>query len=832
MKNFEKIFKIATGNQPYPYQKKLALNRVLPQVLEVPTGAGKTSAVTMTWVWRRCFASDEVKIVTPRRLIYCLPMRVLVEQTFDCIAKWLKRLEKEFLPGEKPELVKLLGGEIGSSEFDWANYPEKNMIVVGTQDMLLSRALNRGYGASIFRCPKEFGIINNDCLWVIDEIQLMGSGLATTVQLQAFREMLGTIGCAGTVWMSATLQKDWLTTVDFDSHQKISTEEKFSIEAEDRANTHLKKRLIARKVPVKTESKIENSKGLAKEVFHHHEKGTRTIAVLNTVKRAKELYGEINKLCKDKKNIDKSGVRLVLLHSHFRPGDRKEALDRALDKPEEPGTIVVSTQVIEAGVDISSRTLFTELAPWASMVQRFGRCNRKGEYEKSDVFWIDEKDNQSQKDMEKNALPYKLSDLRASKRNLIKLEYVSPDSLRELDIGYEMEHGLVLRKKDLVELFDTTPDLTGLDIDISRFIRETDEFNVQVFWRDFEGEEPSKDEPSPDRKELCTAPIGDVRGLIKESKKKKKVRFWKWDFLEKKWEEIQDEREVFPGITLMLHSKTGFYTKDLGWSLKRKGEFIEPIPVPAEATQQRSLDGDELSEGKWMTIKKHTDLVVNEAKSILQNLSIPVEHRNNILEAARWHDAGKAHEIFQKTMRGWDKDKNNDKDIKIFTKPPPPEIQNQLLAKCPKHNIGHERPGFRHELASGILALTHGKDDLVAYLAAAHHGKVRLSIRSFPGESKPPKSGTRFARGIWDKELVPPKSLNGETFNCIDVGGGVEIPPTPIDLSYMELGDTNSGESWLSRMLRLRDSSKIGTFRLAFFENIIKSADERASGGK
>ena len=41
--------------------------------------------------------------------------------------------------------------------------------------------------------------------------------------------------------------------------------------------------------------------------------------------------------------------------------------------------IAVCTQVIEAGVDISARTMWTEVAPWPSLVQRLGRLNRFGE---------------------------------------------------------------------------------------------------------------------------------------------------------------------------------------------------------------------------------------------------------------------------------------------------------------------------------------------------------------------------------------------------------------------------------------------------------------------
>jgi len=131
------------------------------------------------------------------------------------------------------------------------------------------------------------------------------------------------------------------------------------------------------------------------------------------------------------------------------------------------------------------------------------------------------------------------------------------------------------------------------------------------------------------------------------------------------------------------------------------------------------------------------------------------------------------------------------------------------------------RKYFRHELASGLLALLNGKEDIICYLAAAHHGKVRLSIRSMPDEYRPESETIHFARGVWDGDLVP------ET----DLGGGIEVPPTVINLSSMELGETVSGRSWLARMIELRDSTSIGVFRLGYLESLLKAADERSSGG-
>jgi CRISPR-associated endonuclease/helicase Cas3 len=55
----------------------------------------------------------------------------------------------------------------------------------------------------------------------------------------------------------------------------------------------------------------------------------------------------------------------------------------------------------------------------------------------------------------------------------------------------------------------------------------------------------------------------------------------------------------------------------------------------------------------------------------------------------------------------------------------------------------------------------------------------------------------------------------------------MKVPETKLDLSYMQLGESSRGESWTSRMLDMRD--EFGIFKLAYFESLMKAADERAS---
>ncbi len=73
---FESFFRQATGYSAYPYQKELARQPMQSRLVHVPTGAGKTAAAILAWLWQL----REDRTETPRRLVYCLPMRVLVEQ--------------------------------------------------------------------------------------------------------------------------------------------------------------------------------------------------------------------------------------------------------------------------------------------------------------------------------------------------------------------------------------------------------------------------------------------------------------------------------------------------------------------------------------------------------------------------------------------------------------------------------------------------------------------------------------------------------------------------------------------------------------------------------
>ena len=772
---FREFFRQAEQVEPYPFQETLAGEEIQSRAICVPTGAGKTAAVVLAWLWR--LRDDPGR--TPRRLVYCLPMRTLVEQTRDKARKWRDRVAPDL------EVYTLMGGEVGDR---WEVEPERPAILVGTQDMLLSRALNRGYAMSRYKWPVDFGLLNNDCLWVCDEVQLMGSGLGTTTQLQAWREEMGGFGPRATWWMSATMDTSHLATVD--AVGLVDALRITELGNEDRSNGGLAKRLNAPKKLTRAPESCQTAAGIAQFVIDNHAAGSQSLVILNRVARARETYDALNR-------IAKQSLDIRLLHSRFRGHERLGWSKLLSDGIPAGGRVLVATQVVEAGVDISSALLVTDLAPYTGLVQRFGRCNRAGELDEGRIFWVDRTGEE--------ASPYEPEDLEQSRSLIAELDSARINDLPRPPDGFE--HGDIIRRRDLLDLFDTTRDLSGYDIDISRFIREGDERDVMVAWRELPDEGPAPKTVTPTSDELCAVPIGEFRKFLDKALKNKKRReAWTWSAIDREWKRVtaQDAELLRPGMILIVDTKAGGYDVERGWDF----ESLVAVPVvPTDgAKPEVGMYDDPLTNQKYrQTVMAHSREVRSQAELIagkLDNIGVS-GFVDDLLYASLRHDVGKCHRVFQESLH------------RQLTAD---EATRGLFLAKTEFRGRHSRPHFRHELASALALLQMGAPDLAVYLTACHHGKVRLSIRAMPGETKPDKPDVRFARGIHEGDSLPE----------VDLGGGVVIPSIVLDLEPMLLGMSEDGQrSWLDRMIGLRD--RMGVFRLAYLEGLIRAADARAS---
>ena len=811
MTDFDSFFHKITQNSPYEYQKQIAELPIKDCLIRVPTGCGKTAGVIGAWLWRINIDRER----TATRLVYCLPMRVLVEQTRDLAKKWARESETG------TQVYTLMGGEIDE---DWEFDPDKPTIFVGTQDMLLSRALNRGYAMSRYRWPVHFGLLNNDCLWVCDEVQLMGNGLGTTAQLQAFRQKWGTYGPAATWWMSATADRDWLKTVDYQDAPLIELIELRTADQDGQLEGVYKAAKAIERLDTLDRTSIESL----------HRPATLTLVVCNTVKRARELYSSFfvpTAVRRGKKAAGdgKSAPEMVLIHSRFRPPDRQRSVRRLLaadktlrsekaegddqdaawlEQVRANGLVAVSTQVVEAGVDLSAETLITEIAPWPSIVQRLGRCNRGGKQNGSArVRWVPLPDKQ--------AAPYEPEQLKEARA---KLEQLSDGSIANLERfcpfpGHQLTH--VIRQHDVHGLFSTEPDLAGGFTDISAYVRDAErDTSVYVFWR----EKPGADEPEPHADEICPVPVGELKNFLD----KQKVQASEWNGETEKWERRR-MGDVRPGMTLLLDHKDGGYSDELGWT-GNKDDL--PTINSGPESEADAVNRDKWSATRWDLLTTHLRDAEAEANTLVGRtvLAESCEGRAVVL-AALWHDVGKYHHKWQAALP---------KSGKPGAGP---------WAKFRSAAGEPFRPGIRHEAASALYCFdqwragAEGLTALAVYLVAAHHGKVRTVLRSR-------KPATSDVFGIVDGDKLP--VLDGWLTADYALNAACRIFGASGDWSGDEEAFGLVSPSWVGMVAELlgpeatedvapddavpgSEPRHLGPFRLAYLEALIVAADVRAS---
>ncbi len=372
---FAEFFRELHGFDPFPWQARLAaqvLKEGWPTPIAVPTAGGKTATLDIA-----LYAQAEGYPQAARRIFFIVDRRVIVDEAAHRarrIAGILKEREAEkSAVGEVARALKKLGGNCDMPvrtvtlrggmlrDTSWVSSPLQPTIICSTVDQAGSAMLFRSYSSySPNSWPIQAAMVAQDSLFLLDEAHLSRPFVETSAQVSKMR---------------GKQRMNW-TIVELSATPGAPPA--FSSDEEDQAHPVLGCRLKASKLSQLAESKgDEFETDCAKHAERFLSEGFRKIGIIvNRVNSARTIFDRLS---------TQEFAETVLLTGRARPIDRDQLTDKILSRLKNPNEqdakplIVVATQCLEAGADISFDALITEAAPLDSLRQRFGRLNRYGE---------------------------------------------------------------------------------------------------------------------------------------------------------------------------------------------------------------------------------------------------------------------------------------------------------------------------------------------------------------------------------------------------------------------------------------------------------------------
>jgi CRISPR-associated endonuclease/helicase Cas3 len=374
---FSDNFTQLTTRPPYPWQKKLFLRFIAPpdepwpEIVDLPTGAGKTSALYV-WLLALAWSIHSRTHAVPRRLAWVVNRRVVVDQVTEEATDLLKRIDANSRLSEllasisssrKALHVTTLRGQL-SENGDWSRDPSTPAVVIGTVDMIGSRLLFRGYRAGPYYRPMHAGLLGIDTVIVNDEAHLSP---ALAALLKAIKDQSPARHVTGKSFrillLSATPKSSGsLKPFEHDPAEDAAENQEFS------KVFHAPKSLSLREV------------GNLNEL----EAAVWALATESPVARTAIFVEQPEKALKLAERLRKDKRPCALLTGTMRGFERDGLLKDptfvrflSRDRGTEP-VWLVCTSAGEVGINFSCERMITGLTEADHILQRFGRLNRFG----------------------------------------------------------------------------------------------------------------------------------------------------------------------------------------------------------------------------------------------------------------------------------------------------------------------------------------------------------------------------------------------------------------------------------------------------------------------
>lgn len=548
------------GAQPFSWQRQLMELIVdtgrWPDQIVAPTGAGKSSVVDVHLFVNALHAAGQGPRV-PRRLTVVVNRRALVDnqaqrakelqERFTAalhpdsgdsdIIKESARLLHTLTTGEASAATAFLVGHLRGQLVDGSlpvDDPSACAVIAATPDMFGSRLLFQGYGSSRYARPRETAILAMDNTLVLDEAHLNRQLLVTArriAQLQAFEQDLGVPRLQVTETTATSAEnrtRDTMEVVGVDPDDLDAPED-----APLKARVHSKKTLTLSHLP-RWNGRPAN-KGVVNELIAQSLRLSEELASPeghnNTIGC---LVNHVDTAIQVTAQLRKSGLRVLALVGRMRPFDldRRRHDISALQSPDSPSQydVVVATQTLEVGVDVDFAGMVTDLAPGSALAQRFGRVNRRGEREKSEVVVIVPAEDTA---LTADFPPYAAEDLNAARTWLGRLSQrgsVNPAALAEVPPPAETPRRLLFQRPELVNLLNwsRTSDRLFAEDDLDLWLKDALEperatagvvvrHNLPA--RESAALELLKEIPPEDR-EVFPARLGDIQEVLDQYRRR------------------------------------------------------------------------------------------------------------------------------------------------------------------------------------------------------------------------------------------------------------------------------------------------------------------------
>jgi CRISPR-associated endonuclease/helicase Cas3 len=313
------------------------------------TGTGKTLVSLDTALLLRERLNKQF---TPK-IIYALPYLSIIEQTEGVFRTVLGDPgERVFSKHHSLSATQYQGQEGEEFDIDQAEFLLNiwnSEIILTTFDQLLYSAFSRDRAHLI----RAHNLANS--VIILDEVQAIPPGL--WMLIREFFKMLSRVGNTYIILMTAT--KPYIFELEKEIKELIpKSEEYFNVFTRTRLESHIEKQ-----IPLEEFVRIigQDMKAFPEDSF---------LIVLNTVRSAKEAFEHLKDQFPDR--------QMYYLSSHIVPRDRRKLVSQIKERLQTKVPLVlVSTQCIEAGVDLDFDRGFRDLGPLESIIQILGRLNRE-----------------------------------------------------------------------------------------------------------------------------------------------------------------------------------------------------------------------------------------------------------------------------------------------------------------------------------------------------------------------------------------------------------------------------------------------------------------------